>query len=529
MVVSFPRLSTLFFIAYVRVIKSSSSSARMLSASIEDYDASILDTYTLYGSPYGGFGRATGSKIGALPLRLPNVRSNDADGNPLYLKMRDEFGVLHSCRVYHENELDPSSLEDSMFDPPKLRSGESSADTREVQEEDVEDEIALLMERDFTRKLTQDEIDLLEDETMDRLEDLEGVCGQVHKGWWSYEWCYEHGVSQFHVAVETETNAVGVEDMTKLGMFENLEIIVDLANHPPNEEAEDVPELSRVNFVHGGGDVCDETGQPRRTFVELKCCSPRVMERQPALLHRNLAPLTTKIASVVDIYEDEEAICNYNITVCTPLLCGLKPESKEQTYVDENGVSTETVRGLLDRVLGEDCLPSSSGGWWTYEVCHRGRISQYHEEMGYIVNTETNTRVPKKVIDDQYNLGEFDENTFDSFPSEEEHLHVVNATSSSKTGTYFEVEYRGGDRCDDDKDVKDAAVVAGSKGSTGIQRASTVRYFCGPETKVTVNEDRTCHYMVRVFVPELCLHPLFKAPVTKKQVIKCLPVTDEVR
>jgi hypothetical protein len=73
--------------------------------------------------------------------------------------------------------------------------------------------------------------------------------------------------------------------------------------------------------------------------------------------------------------------------------------------------------------------------------------------------------------------------------------------------------------------VTDAAIIAGSAGAGGIiTRASSVRYYCGNSHSITVNEDSTCHYLVHVTVPELCKHPLFMAPLAKKQVVKCLPV-----
>jgi hypothetical protein len=42
---------------------------------------------------------------------------------------------------------------------------------------------------------------------------------------------------------------------------------------------------------------------------------------------------------------------------------------------------------------------------------------------------------------------------------------------------------------------------------------------------MTVKEDSTCYYIVKVSIPALCTHPLFQAPISKKQVVKCLPAT----
>ena len=96
------------------------------------------------------------------------------------------------------------------------------------------------------------------------------------------------------------------------------------------------------------------------------------------------------------------------------------------------------------------------------------------------------------------------------------------------SGAYYEIEYTGGDVCDH-TDVTDSAIVAGSAIGTsgGVERSSSVRFYCGEMYDVAVHEDSTCHYIVQVKVPALCQHRLFRAPSAKKQVIKCLRSEDE--
>lgn len=104
----------------------------------------------------------------------------------------------------------------------------------------------------------------------------------------------------------------------------------------------------------------------------------------------------------------------------------------------------------------------------------------------------------------------------------EKQIGVVKTTGiKHDIGAYFVQEYTGGDLCDH-SDVTDSAGFEG-----GIERATTLRYFCGEKLEVLrVNEDSTCHYMIDIRLPNLCEHKLFKAPVAKKQVIKCLPVDE---
>ena len=119
---------------------------------------------------------------------------------------------------------------------------------------------------------------------------------------------------------------------------------------------------------------------------------------------------------------------------------------------------------------------------------------------------------------------------------------VVNATDKKnklggggvaiKASVYFEVEYQDGDICDH-ADVTESAIIAGGAvagaakskkpgGGGGLARSSSVHYYCGDKYDVSVSEDSTCHYLVKVNVPDLCRHPLFAAPVSKKQIVKFL-------
>ena len=140
--------------------------------------------------------------------------------------------------------------------------------------------------------------------------------------------------------------------------------------------------------------------------------------------------------------------------------------------------------------------------------------------------------------DSEFILGKFDATVHESVTKEMDWQHVVNATDlgidSRQTkgratptahggnGAYYFQEYTSGDVCNH-QDVTDSAIKAGQVGEGGIERATTVRYSCGNQLDITVKEDSTCHYILDVSIPELCYHPLFKAPVSKKQVVKCLP------
>ena len=119
------------------------------AAAMYEYDFQILDPHSLHGSPYGGFGRATKHRLAALPLHLPPIvslgSSSDGTGSihpagssdgteedddaHIYMHVRDASGILFACRVYDEDELDPSSWNDGMFEAPRFRKPTTEQDS----------------------------------------------------------------------------------------------------------------------------------------------------------------------------------------------------------------------------------------------------------------------------------------------------------------------------------------------------------------------------------------------------------------
>ena len=551
----------------------------------EEYDAIILDPLHAYGSPYGGFSRNTRRQLAALPLMLPELVVEGEDSStkqgektrePLYTTVRDgSTGQLLACRVYHEDELEPSSLTDSLFAPPVLRAsgGEASEDpstgsggggssssspttvvsasashdnTKSTstqqsnnEKQNTKNEVPAMTTSSSTTTTTtfsqEDRVAMLSQ----RLEVLEQICAQIHQGWWSYEWCYQQSLAQFHVAMKD--GKVDVEDVTSLGRFVYRKWFLDLHNNieDVNPLAENTKELARVLDIHEGGTLCPDTNEPRRAVVNILCCSENIMSKKKALLRKGSKPIESDDDLVVhSVKEDPEKICTYNVTICTSLLCAkpedddgsvvIKDDDEEEEKRRRTPLENESIMQILDRVLGGRkpvCLQSLTGGWWTFEFCHGQSIRQYHEVIG--------TRRDKhgvsqtiRAIETDHNLGLPQTNIFQAIVPEDEWKFVVNSTDKNGLKkSYFELEYTNGDICDDD-DVRDSAIVAGNSGAQGLARSSSVRYFCGETYDIKVNEDSTCHYVVNVVLPDLCRHPIFKTPVSKKQLFKCLPVDE---
>ncbi|KAL7542157.1 hypothetical protein ACHAXR_011564 [Thalassiosira sp. AJA248-18] len=209
----------------------------------------------------------------------------------------------------------------------------------------------------------------------------------------------------------------------------------------------------------------------------------------------------------------------------------------------------QSVREILDNTLGKRSCLLKNLGWWTYEFCHTKQIRQYHANN----LVDANTGFAKQTIETEHFLGIYENsgNSIKDYPNEEEHLHVINATGSAAdvgidhrrgaargqkagnsknekqpggNGAVYLQEYAHGDVCDH-ADVAESVIKGGNVVHGSVERSSTVRFSCGKRWElIDIKEDSTCHYILDVTVPELCHHALFKAPVTKTQVVKCLPV-----
>eukprot|EP00795_Rhopilema_esculentum_P014393 gene14393-5444_t len=115
--------------------------------------------------------------------------------------------------------------------------------------------------------------------------------------------------------------------------------------------------------------------------------------------------------------------------------------------------------------------------WWTYKVCYKKEITQYHEENGIVHG-------------DVISLG--------TFHSEKE-WNNTSSQSKSKEIKYHYHKYVNGSVCD----------------LVGKKRETTVKFFCNEDmvnAVVSVDEPETCVYTINVQSKSLCTLPLFKPP-----------------
>mmetsp|Transcript_19550 Transcript_19550/g.40199 ORF Transcript_19550/g.40199 Transcript_19550/m.40199 type:complete len:609 (+) Transcript_19550:101-1927(+) len=563
----------------------------------DEYDFMALEPQTPYGTPYGGFSRATASRLAGLPLKLPSIQKEIKsleDFEPMYTTVRDNTGKQYACRTYHEDELESESLGDSMFDTPRLKT--NSEPSKENEKEDIRvdpsNEIESPSEQNqveaSSQKLSEMGFDpiMLGHTIHQRLAKLKGLCAQLHPAsWWSYEWCHQESIKQFHVKVtisKTDSGKVkkfDLEDIASLGSFSGrrIEVALNEDNDDDNDSSYDdlnegEKELGRVVDTFVGGDTCPETGKPRVTETTFRCCSKRNIAKNKGGVLMNGNQIETDFVSVFSATEDKDKVCHYNITICTSLLCDddetgasksneknqekAKKKSPLNLELDPAQAEKMSVAEILSETFGKPgdfCMRTQTSEWWAYEFCPGKYARQFHEEVnvmdqisGIVGGSEA--KKPSSVI--EFFLGRYVPEDHEGATKENEWEHVVNATtvegskkafgesrnknrrksqsgpsaSAGGNGAYYYQEYTKGDLCDD-VDVTDSAIKAGEFGEGGIERAITVRYSCNTDLTVSVKEDSTCHYIVDVTVPTLCHHPLFKAPLSKRQVVKCLPIS----
>ena len=123
----------------------------------------------------------------------------------------------------------------------------------------------------------------------------------------------------------------------------------------------------------------------------------------------------------------------------------------------------------------EDNCYTLPRGWWTYEVCTKRKVRQFHRETDGKISPD-------------WSLGDYDAQ------GKIERVRPI----SPVTGYYSSHFYTNGQRCDE----------------TGKGRATEVQYFCCPNTAHVslaapyiedIEEPSLCRYRIKLCVPSLCI------------------------
>lgn len=145
------------------------------------------------------------------------------------------------------------------------------------------------------------------------LKDMEGSCMYFISGWWSYSFCYNTQVKQFHQLPPGRDTPIypPVEDKSTpsyvLGRFDKKE--VGNMGHPQGRQSPDSVAVGEMQAKGesrylvqrlGGGTICDLTGRPRRVEVQFHCYTQT----------------GDRIGWIKEV-----ATCSYLMVIYTPRLC----------------------------------------------------------------------------------------------------------------------------------------------------------------------------------------------------------------
>ena len=618
------------------------------------------------------------------------VKTKDFERGP-YFTMRDGIGRQFACHVYDEDDLTSESVSQSMFDIPISSSSSSSmpessyiddesttteeslttaanADATISDEEVIarqeahdiqntekpednaqvpmDDGVELVVTTDLDsytigkashKKMTPTNHDVDKNLYIESLAILDGSCSQLHLGWWSYEWCHNGKVTQFHIQVQTNQmdNILSVKEampeyivqsVSTIGTFTKRKIVVEgswegstakdnyykegdgefvvvegtatdnifedddgefagydddddegnviddddddydddddddvdgdeqVSEDNNNDSTKDAIVNVKVSDVmvadtFENGEYCEEAKANRAVEVRLRCCTnEEVMDsirqsggsvQNPNFFSKPFDDTTAARAILLSV--QEKSVCNYVAHVCTNTLCAAwTDQTMEEMMLDDISSKNVTdyqrddsIRYILDKTLSDSCLKKNEG-WWAYSFCYQSSAYQYHES----INLNVEKGAIESTIEAKHVLGKYDPVTAERFPNEDEVKHIIfpqgdlnegleNGNGLESMGldsAYFVQEYIHGDLCEGD-DVIDSAIKGGEVGEGGIERSTTIRFFCGNKRElVRINEDRTCHYVVDITVPELCTQKYFERPHIKKHAVKCVPV-----
>jgi protein OS-9 len=208
------------------------------------------------------------------------------------------------------------------------------------------------------RAAEQKELARATDRGWELLQDLEGNCLYFVSGWWSYSFCYNNEITQFHQLPPQPGKPLlppQRDPTTKafvLGRAKGHETKEDewgnqiavhkgkTHNEPPKTELQVKGDTRYLVQRMEGGTTCDLTGKPRRVEVQYHC-NPHVTDRIG--------------------YIKEVTTCSYLMVVYTPRLCNdvafMPPKENKansiicREVVDEDEIAFRTELKTLEAEL----------------------------------------------------------------------------------------------------------------------------------------------------------------------------------
>jgi len=157
------------------------------------------------------------------------------------------------------------------------------------------------------------------------LSDLEGKCLYFVSGWWSYSFCHNREVRQFHQLPPQQNNQWPPTEDPETQSYVLGQAAQDGTRYPgEGTELQATGELRYLVQKLGGGTICDLTGKERKIEVQFHCNSHG----------------TDRIDWIKEV-----SICCYLMVIYTPRLCNdvtfLPPRDNKA-----NGITCREVLSL---------------------------------------------------------------------------------------------------------------------------------------------------------------------------------------
>ena len=168
---------------------------------------------------------------------------------------------------------------------------------------------------------------------------------------------------------------------------------------------------------------------------------------------------------------------------------------------------TQSLEKKLEQHHDNSCFHRVEG-WWTYELCYRKHVRQYHTEGAGASAT----------VSGEFSLGRFDNEATraNNFRKSGDASDASETTGNELTDSLTHV-FTGGTPCD----------------LTPLQRETSVVYRCsggGDDSAgagiVSITEPATCRYLLTFVTPALCDRQGKHQVAQTKKDIKCRPIDD---
>ena len=413
----------------------------------DEYDAFILDPNTIYGSPLGGYSRATASRLASVPLKFPphdameeKEDDEDDDDQDNYYQTRDMYGRLYICQTHTHTAADNNDddgndnqllLNDSLFAPP-VSGGRSSSTRRDHHRYDSSSPLSPkdILAQERLEKIQNDPIGFAED-VLGRLEKLKGICARVEVERdddddgivVQYEWCYDQNIQKITTSIDSSKSTKKTTKIN-LGQYDTRQIMFVLSmddngvidGEEQNEYMDDdQQEIARVQDSYTNGDKCPGTTRTtvstrrRQSEVTYQCCSADIIDDSPSQVYLGGASKTAAKSAnpiienkqlslhIEDVHDDDDDAvrCMMNkFIVCTSLLCEDYKQQEDYDYEEsvlpqrDHDFENMSIREILQNRFAP--TPLSETTTTIEETLGSGSLTDMLKAAAASINAATN-------------------------------------------------------------------------------------------------------------------------------------------